>query len=74
MNEVVGSIVAADTVISSTDRQTLYPEEVAPVLGIHPNSVYIMLKDGSLPAVKAGRRWLISKRRFGAWLDGEGRP
>ena len=58
--------------MSSTDRRTYTPEEVARLLGLHLNSVYSMLKNGSLPAVRAGRRWLISKRRFEAWLDGEG--
>lgn len=66
-------MAAESEVMSSIERKTLYPEEVARLLGIHPNSVYSMLKDGSLPGLKAGRRWLISKRRFDAWLDGEGR-
>ncbi len=57
--------------MSSTDQLTYTPEEVARLLGLHPNSIYTMLKSGALPAVRAGRRWLISKRRMEAWLDGE---
>jgi excisionase family DNA binding protein len=56
--------------MSSTDRQVYTPEEVAKLLGLHPNSVYTMLKSGELPGVRAGRKWLISKRRLDAWLDG----
>jgi excisionase family DNA binding protein len=66
-----GSTHAEVEVMSSTDRLALTPEEVSQMLGLHLNSVYSMLKDGSLPAIKAGRRWLISKRRFEAWLDGD---
>jgi excisionase family DNA binding protein len=56
-------------VMSSIDRQVYTPEEVAQILGMHPNSVYALLKEGSLPGIKAGRRWLISKKRLDAWLD-----
>ena len=66
-----GSAHADVEVMSSTDRLALTPEEVAQLLGLHPNSIYTMLKNGSLPAIKAGRRWLISKKRFEAWLDGD---
>ena len=52
-------------------KQAYTPEEVARILGLHPNSVYQMLKNGELPGVKAGRKWLVSKRRFHGWLDGE---
>ena len=56
--------------MSSADRQVYTPEEVARMLGLHPNSVYTMLKAAEMPGVRAGRKWLISKRRFEAWLDG----
>jgi excisionase family DNA binding protein len=65
-----GSLTSDVEVMSSTDRQVFTPEEVARLLGLHPNSVYTMLKSGELPGMKAGRKWLISKRRFEAWLDG----
>jgi excisionase family DNA binding protein len=64
------SLTTGPEVMSSVDRQVLSPEEVARMLGLHLNSVYSMLKAGSIPGVRAGRRWLISKRRFEAWLDG----
>ncbi len=66
-----GSLTGKVEVTSFTNRLALTPEEVARLLGLHPNSVYAMLKNGTLPAVKAGRKWLISKRRFDTWLDGE---
>ena len=57
-------------VMSPITKQAYTPEEVAKLLGLHPNSVYSMLKCGELPGLKAGRKWLISKRRFETWLDG----
>ena len=56
--------------MSNDDRRAFTPEEVAKLLGLHINSVYAMLKSGALPGIKAGRKWMISKRRFDAWLDG----
>ena len=58
-------------VMSSADRLVLTPEEVARMLGLHANSVYAMLKRGELPSVRAGRKWLIPKRRLQIWLGGE---
>jgi excisionase family DNA binding protein len=28
------------------------------------------LRDGTIPAERVGRRWVISRRRLHAWLDG----
>ena len=68
-----GSLTTEPEVMSPTDKLAYTPEEVAKLLGLHPNSVYQMLKSGELPGVKAGRKWLVSKRRFHGWLDGEDR-
>lgn len=67
------SLTAEPEVMSSIDRQVFSPEEVAKLVGLHPNSIYSMLKNGELPGIKAGRKWLISKRRFEAWLEGDER-
>ena len=64
------SLTTEPEVMSDDERRAYTPEEVARMLGLHANSTYSMLKNGELPAVKAGRKWLIAKRRFKAWLDG----
>ena len=70
-NRVSDGLLRRDVEVMSTfDKLAYSPEEVARLLGLHPNSVYSMLKSGELPGIKAGRRWLISKQRFGVWLDG----
>ncbi len=73
MSRLDSSLPTEPEVMSSIDKLALTPEEVAQLLGLHLNSVYAMLKSGALPALRAGRRWLISKRRFESWLDGERR-
>jgi excisionase family DNA binding protein len=45
------------------------PEWVADELGLDRNTVYKHLHDGTIPAVRLGRRWLISERRLAEWLD-----
>ena len=66
----IGSLTTETEVMSDDDRRAYTPEEVSRLLGLHINSVYTMLKSGDLPGIRAGRKWLISKRRFEAWLDG----
>ncbi len=66
----MSSLTGEPEVMSDDDRRAYTPEEVARMLGLHLNSVYAMLKAGDIPAVRVGRKWLISKRRFDAWFDG----
>ena len=45
-------------------------QEVAELLGLHLGGAYELLRDGTIPAQRLGRRWIISRVRFHAWLDG----
>lgn len=45
-------------------------EEVAALLGIARGVAYESVRTGQIPATRVGRRWLIPRRRFHAWLDG----
>jgi excisionase family DNA binding protein len=45
------------------------PEWVAEQLGVDKNTVYKYLQDGSLPGLQLGRKWLISERRLGDFLE-----
>lgn len=42
--------------------------ETAAMLGLSENTVYVHLADGSIPATRVGRRWIISAARLRAWL------
>ena len=43
--------------------------QVAGILGVHPNTVRTMAKQGILPAKKFGRQWRIHRERFEKWVD-----
>jgi excisionase family DNA binding protein len=40
------------------------------LLGIARGVAYESVRTGAIPATRVGRRWLIPRRRFHAWLDG----
>lgn len=46
--------------------------EVAQLLSLSRGSAYELVRDGTIPAHRLGRRWVIPKGRFHAWLDGQG--
>lgn len=54
----------------SKDRAVYTVQEVADLLGLALSGTYTLLKEGTIPSVRAGSRWLIPKGRFHAWLDG----
>ena len=43
--------------------------KAANVLGVHPNTVRSMARQGILPARKFGRQWRIHRERFEKWVD-----
>ena len=43
--------------------------EVADMLRLSMPTTYAMVRNGDIPARRAGRLWLIPKRRFHAWLN-----
>ena len=45
--------------------------ETADSIGLHKNTVYKLVQSGRLPAVKLGRKILISKLELSAWLAGQ---
>jgi len=58
-----------------TSTRTVEPltysvEEVAALLGIARGVAYESVRTGEIPATRVGRRWLVPRRRFHAWLDG----
>lgn len=45
-------------------------DEVAVLLGIARSVAYEAVRNGSIPAARIGRRWLVPRKRFHDWLDG----
>jgi len=46
-------------------------QETAEAIGLHPNTVYELVQQGKLPALKLGRKILISKLELAKWLAGQ---
>lgn len=45
-------------------------KEVAVMLSLSVSSAYTLVRSGQIPAERLGRRWVVSRSRFHAWLDG----
>jgi excisionase family DNA binding protein len=54
----------------NSDRVVYTVQEVAELLGLALSGTYTLIREGTIPALKVGGRWLVPKRRFHAWLDG----
>ncbi len=52
------------------DRQTLTVEEAAVVLGIGRNTAYQAVRQGTLPVVRIGKRYLVPRVALRAMLSG----
>lgn len=52
-------------------RLAYSPEEVAELIGAHPNTVYRMLRGKKLHAVKFGRKWVIPLRSLERLLESD---
>ena len=58
--------------MNPTESLTYSVEEIAALLGIARGVAYEAVRDGSIPATRVGRRWLIPRKRFHEGLDGTG--
>jgi len=47
------------------------PDWVAEKLGLDRNTVYGLLHAGTIPAIRLGRKWLVSESRLEQWLAAE---
>ncbi|WP_253866010.1 helix-turn-helix domain-containing protein [Micromonospora sp. WMMA2032] len=45
-------------------------KEVAAMLSLSVSSAYALVRAGQIPAERLGRRWVVPRSRFHAWLDG----
>jgi excisionase family DNA binding protein len=58
------------TTTAQVVQLTYTVDEVAQLLNLSRGITYASLRDGTIPAERVGRRWVISRRRLHAWLDG----
>jgi excisionase family DNA binding protein len=57
-------------VTEKLEKMALSPDETAQVLGLHVNSVRALIHSGKLPAIKLGRKFLVSRLELQKWLSG----
>jgi excisionase family DNA binding protein len=43
--------------------------EVAQLLSLSRGTAYALVRDGTIPALRLGGRWIVPRARFHAWLD-----
>ncbi|MFC1621469.1 helix-turn-helix domain-containing protein [Candidatus Omnitrophota bacterium] len=48
--------------------QIMTLRELAKYLGVHPITIYRLLKDSDIPAIKIGGQWRFKKDILDAWL------
>jgi len=42
---------------------------VAQLLSLSRGTAYALVRDGTIPALRLGGRWVVPRARFHAWLD-----
>jgi excisionase family DNA binding protein len=60
-----------DPAVIDTTRLTYTVDEVAYLLNLSRGITYQYVRDGLIPAERLGRRWLVPRNGFHAWLDGQ---
>jgi len=53
-----------------TEKVAYSVRETAEALGLHPNTVYELISDGKLPALRLGRKILVSRSELEKWVAG----
>ena len=71
MSNVVALVTRARDHDSIPDKQrAVYTVvEVAQLLSLSRGTAYALVRDGTIPALRLGNRWVIPRTRFHAWLD-----
>lgn len=52
-----------------TEQKTIEPPEIARAMNCGLALVYKGLRAGEIPSKRVGRRYIIGRRRFFAWLN-----
>lgn len=55
--------------IVKAEPMTYTVDQVAALLGISRGMAYTFVQDGVIPAKRIGRRWVIVRTAFHAWLN-----
>jgi excisionase family DNA binding protein len=53
------------------DTEFMTTDDVLGYLRINARTVYRLIRDGELPAVRIGRQWRVRRCDLDSWLDGQ---
>ncbi|MBV8542161.1 MAG: helix-turn-helix domain-containing protein [Pseudonocardiales bacterium] len=51
------------------ERAVYTVAEVAQLLSLSRGTAYALVRDGTIPALRLGGRWVVPRARLHAWLD-----
>jgi len=58
---------------SGSQAAAYLPDEVAELTGLNVNSIYKGARNGTIPALRVGKRWIFPKAAIDRWLENAGR-
>jgi excisionase family DNA binding protein len=58
---------------SSANRETYTPDQLAELLGVGRTAIYKGLRDGTIPSIRFGKRFIIPKAGIAEWLKKTGK-
>ncbi|MDL4842515.1 helix-turn-helix domain-containing protein [Aquibacillus rhizosphaerae] len=53
------------------ERCTITVKDVAKYLGVHTDTIYDLVREGSFPHIRFGRKILFSKDAIDAWIHAQ---
>ena len=59
---------------SGTAPGLMTVQDVAERLKLSESTVYALMRDGRIPAVKIGSQWRVEPNRLQQWLDSKNQP
>lgn len=62
-------MTTTDHSVESRGAAFLTTEEVLGYLKVNPRTIYRLIRNGDLPAVRIGRQWRFRRSDLDAWLE-----
>ena len=58
----------------ATQAGLMTVQDVATKLNLSESTVYALMRDGRIPALKIGSQWRVEPNRLQQWLDSKNQP
>jgi excisionase family DNA binding protein len=56
-------------VVAPVDHAVYTVREVSVLLALSVGNTYALVREGTIPAIRLGRRWVIPRQRFHEWIN-----